>query len=215
MRERSLVELIRETERAASLFHHPLRLRLLEQLREPDSASGLARRLGLGRQVVNYHLRVLEKAGILAFVDERPRRGMTERRLQASAQSYVISPEALGQVQPDPKRMRDRFSWGYLVAAAARVIRDLGILRQRADRVGKRLPTFTLETEVRFASAQDRNVFTAELSAAIAALAVKHHNQGAPDGRLFRFVLGAYPAITKTEEEAAAEAAPPQKELES
>jgi DNA-binding transcriptional ArsR family regulator len=207
------VEVIRETERAASLFHHPLRLRLLEHLREPDSASGLARRLGIARQVVNYHLRVLEKAGILAFVDERPKGGMVERRLQASAHSYLISPEALGAVEPDFKRIRDRLSWGYLVAAAARVIRDLGILRQRADGVGKRLATFTLETEVRFSSASDRDAFTQEASAALAALAVKYHNEHAPQGRLFRFVLGAYPAITKTEEEAAKEASQPRKEL--
>jgi DNA-binding transcriptional ArsR family regulator len=207
------VEVIRETERAASLFHHPLRLRLLEQLREPDSASGLARRLGIGRQVVNYHLRVLEKAGVLAFVDERQKGGMMERRLQASAQSYLISSEALGALEPDPKRIRDRLSWGYLVATAGKVIRDLGILRQRADRVGKRLPTLTLETEVRFASASDRDAFTQELSAAVAALAVKYHNEHPPHGRLFRFVLGAYPAITKTAEEAAQEAAQSRKEL--
>src|ERR1700730_12478514 len=98
------VEVIRETERAASLFHHPLRLRLLEQLLEPDSASGLARRMGIGRQVVNYHLRVLERAGLLAFVDERQKGGLMERRLKAKAKSYLISPEALGAVEPDPKR---------------------------------------------------------------------------------------------------------------
>ena len=33
---------------------------------------------------------------------------------------------------------------------------------------------------------------------------MKYHDEQAPQGRLFRFVLGAYPAITKTEEEAAA-----------
>jgi hypothetical protein len=163
--------------------------------------------LGIGRKVVNYHLRVLEKAGMLAFVDERQKGGLMERRLQAKAKSYLISPEALGAVEPDPKRIRDRLSWGYLVAAAAKVIRDLGILRQRADLVGKRLPTFTLETEVRIASAADRDAFTQELSASIAALAVKYHTEHAPHGRLFRFVLGAYPAITKTEAEAAQEAA--------
>jgi hypothetical protein len=146
-------------------------------------------------------------------VDERQKGGLMERRLKAKAKSYLISPEALGAVEPDPKRIRDRLSWGYLVAAAAKVIRDLGILRQRADQVGKRLPTFTLETEVRFASATDRDAFTQELSTAIAALAVKYHTEHAPHARLFRFVLGAYPAITKTEEEAAREAAQSRKEL--
>jgi DNA-binding transcriptional ArsR family regulator len=205
------VEVVRGTEQAASLLGHPLRLKVLEHLAEPDSAAGLSRRLGVPRQVLNYHLRALESAGMLTFVEERPRGGLKERLLRATARSYLISPEAMGAVAPDPKRVRDRFSWAYLVAAAAKVVRDLGILRDRADRAGQRLATFTLETEVRFASADDRDAFTRELAAGVAELAVKYHDERAPKGRLFRFVLGAYPAITKTDEEAAAEslAAPP------
>jgi DNA-binding transcriptional ArsR family regulator len=203
------VEVVRGMTQASSLLGHPLRLKVLEHLAEPDSAAGLARRLGIPRQVLNYHLRALESAGVLTFVAERPRGGLKERVMRSTAQSYLISPEAMGAVEPDPKRLRDRFSWAYLVAAAAKVVRDLGILRDRADRAGKRLATFTLETEVRFASAADRDAFTRELSARVAELAVKYHDEGATQGRLFRFVLGAYPAITKSDEEAAAETAPP------
>jgi len=128
---------------------------------------------------------------------------MKERMMRATARSYVISPETLGAVQPDPKRLRDHFSWAYLVAAAAKVVRDLGILRARADRAGQRLATFTLETEIRFAAAGDRDAFTRDLSKKVAELALTYHSEYVPNGRLFRFVLGAYPAITKTEEEAA------------
>ena len=147
------VNVLRRPDQAASLFSHPLRLKLLEQLVEPESASGLARRLGLPRQVLNYHLKALERAGLLELVTERPRGGLKERVLRAAASSFLISPEVMGAVEPDPKRIKDRFSWAYLVAAAAKIVRDLGILRGRADRSGKTLATFTLETEVRFASA--------------------------------------------------------------
>lgn len=145
---------------------------------------------------------------MLTFVEERPRGGLKERVMRATARSYVISPEAMGAVAPEPARLRDRFSWAYLAAAAAKIVRDLGILRGRADRVGKRLATFTLETEVRFATAADRDAFTRELAEGVAALAAKYHDEKAAQGRLFRFVLGAYPAITKTDEEAAAETLP-------
>jgi DNA-binding transcriptional ArsR family regulator len=207
------VEVVRGTAQAASLLAHPLRLKVLEHLTQPDSAAGLARKLGVPRQVLNYHLKALEGAGVVEFVEERPRGGMKERVMRATAQSYLISPEALGAVEPDPKRLRDRLSWAYLVAAAARIVRDLGILRNRADRAGQRLATFTLETEIRFASAADRDAFTRELSARVAELSVKHHNEHARAGRLFRFVLGAYPAITKTEEEAGIPRPQPTKEL--
>ncbi len=201
------VDVLRRADQAASLFSHPLRLKLLEQLMEPDSASGLSRRLGVPRQVLNYHLKALEAAGLLQFVAERPRAGLKERLVRAAASAFLISPEVMGAVEPDPKRLQDRFSWAYLVAAAARVVRDLGILRGRADRAAKRLATFTLETEVRFASASARDAFTRELAEKVAELAVRYHDERAPQGRLFRFVLGAYPAITKTDKEAAAEVA--------
>jgi DNA-binding transcriptional ArsR family regulator len=198
-----LLQVVRRTAQAANLLGHPLRLKLLERLQEqPDSASGLARKLELPRQVLNYHLKALEAAEFIEFAEERPRRGLKERVMRATAQAYLISPEALGPIQPDPSRLRDRFSWAYLVAAAAKIIRDLGILRARADRAGQRLATFTLETDVRFASAADRDAFTRELSEYVTALAVKYHDERAKTGRVFRFVLGAYPAITKTDQEA-------------
>jgi DNA-binding transcriptional ArsR family regulator len=195
------VKVVRGALQAASLLGHPLRLKVLEKLAQPDSASGLARQLGVPRQVVNYHLKALEGAGVVEFVEERPRGGMKERVMRATAHSYLISPEAMGAVEPDPRRLKDRFSWAYLVAAVSKVVRDLGILRERADRAGKRLATFTLETEIRFASAGDRDAFTRELATRVAELAVRYHDEQASQGRLFRFVLGAYPAITKTEEE--------------
>ena len=57
------VSVLRKAGQATTLFSHPLRLKLLEQLIEPDSAGGLARRLGVPRQVLNYHLRELEGQG--------------------------------------------------------------------------------------------------------------------------------------------------------
>ena len=53
----------------------PLRRELLERLHEPGSASSLAGQLDLPRQKLAYHLRVLEEAGLVKLVEERPRRG--------------------------------------------------------------------------------------------------------------------------------------------
>ena len=39
----------------------------------------VAGQLGIPRQKVNYHLRTLESHGLVVFVEERPRRGLTER----------------------------------------------------------------------------------------------------------------------------------------
>ena len=184
--------MIEEASAAAALLE-PTRLRLVRELAAPDSASGLARRLGLPRQRVNYHLRALEKAGVVELVEERRRGNCVERIVQATARSYLISPDVLGAAGTDPVTARDRFSWAYLLSVAARAIRELALLRRRADRAGKGLPTLTLETEIRFASPAAQNAFAEDLGAALARLTSTYHDAAGSGGRTYRFFVGGYP----------------------
>jgi DNA-binding transcriptional ArsR family regulator len=192
------VRMVDGVHQAATLLH-PMRLRIMETLDRPDSATGLARKLGLPRQKINYHLRELEREGLVTLVEERKKRNCVERVVRAVAQSFLIDPAALGNLAADPSRIRDRFSLAYLVAVAARAIRDLAVIQRRADKAGKPVATLTLQADVRFASAADRNAFAEELAQTVATLAARYHDEKAPDGRLFRCIVGAYPAITKDE----------------
>ena len=97
----------------------------LAHLKDPDSASGLARRLRLPRQRVNYHLKVLETAGLVELVEERRKGNCLERVVRATARAFVISPEALGELGPTAETAADRLSGAYLIAAAGRAIRDV------------------------------------------------------------------------------------------
>src|SRR6187551_1112439 len=117
----------------------PMRSRLLAALAEPGSATTLAARVGLARQKVNYHLRELERHGLVELVAERRKGNMTERVLRATAASYVISPMALSPVAPDPARAPDRLSARWLLAVAAKLVRDVGALVSGADKAGKRV----------------------------------------------------------------------------
>ncbi|HET6372982.1 MAG TPA: helix-turn-helix domain-containing protein [Candidatus Polarisedimenticolia bacterium] len=189
-----------QTYRPAAALLHPLRRRILEQLREPDSASGLARRLALPRQRLNYHLRSLEKHGFLELVEERRKGNCVERLLRATARAFVISPEALGALGADPADVEDRFSSSYLVAVAARAIRDIGLLRPRAEKAGKRLGTFTLQGQIRLASAAQRKAFMEELTNEVARLTAKYHDELSESGRGFQFFIAGYPAVKEIEE---------------
>lgn len=196
---KSAINIVEDPARASVLLK-PLRMQILERLRQaPDSASGLARHLELPRQKINYHLRELEKKGLIEQVEERKKGNCVERIVRATAQYYLISPETLGSLVTDPDGVQDKFSSTYLVAVAARTISDLAVLRQRAEKARKELPTFTLETNIQFASAAELNAFTEELSNAIGRLVKKYHNEKARGSRLFKFVVGSYPAITKKE----------------
>lgn len=189
------VAVIDETERAAMVLD-PLRLRILEHLREEaDSAAGIAQKMGLPRQRVTYHVRALEAAGLLEAVGERRRRNFMERLVRAKARAWLIGPQALGRVGATEADVRDRFSSSYLLASAARTIRQVAELRRRSDAAEKKLQTFTLETEVRFASPAALHAFVRGVSQAIAELAARHHDEGTPAGRRFRFNVVAYPAV--------------------
>lgn len=196
MTAQTALEFVRDPDRATTLLH-PLRRRILEGLRQPDSAAGLARQLDLSRQKVNYHLRELEKNGLVELVEERRKGNCIERIVRATARAYLISPEAVGDLAGDPDRIRDHFSSAYLVTLAATAIRDLGVLRERADRAGKRLATFSLQSEIRFASPAARNAFVEDLSTEIARLVSKYHDETAEGGRQFNLFLGTYPRITR------------------
>jgi len=185
---------------AASSILHPMRLRILDSLREPGSASTVARQLGLARQKVNYHLRELEKAGFLEEVEQRRVGNCMERIVRAKATHYLIDPQLLGALAADGTSVEDHFSSAYLIALASEMIRDLASLQQRAAKAKKRVATFALQTEVRFATAEDRRHFTEELANAIAKLVAKYHDDETPGGRPVQFVVGAYPGRGKKEE---------------
>jgi DNA-binding transcriptional ArsR family regulator len=189
----SPLEVIRRAGQARTLLD-PTRRALLEGLGEPGSAASLARRLGVPRQRLNYHLRELERQGLVELVEERRRGNCVERIVRASARHYLISPEALGALGSTIEERQDRASAASLVAAAGSAIRTVGSLGAHARGQGKRLATLTLEADVRFRSAADRNAFAEELANALARLAAKYHDAAAPGGRAFRFLVAGYPA---------------------
>ncbi|WP_239118050.1 ArsR/SmtB family transcription factor [Paractinoplanes ferrugineus] len=177
---------------AAEVSLDPIRTRLLAELVEPGSATMLASRVGLPRQKVNYHLRTLEQHGLIELVEERRKGNVTERLLRATAASYVISPAALAAVAPDPGRAPDRLSARWLLAVAARLVRDVGSLLTGAAQARQRVATFALDGEVRFASAADRAAFAAELAASVAGLVSRYHSES---GRKHRLVVAVHPAL--------------------
>jgi DNA-binding transcriptional ArsR family regulator len=186
------VAIIESTNRAR-LVLDPLRLRILEELREPGSAATIAARLGLPRQRVGYHVRELEREGLLQLVEEKRKGNCTERLLKASARHWLVSPLALGAVGASAADVQDRFSSAYLLAAAGQVIRDVATLQEGARFAGKKLPTLTLETTVRFGNAEDQHAFAEELANAVGQLVARYHDESAPRGRSFRFLIAGHP----------------------
>jgi DNA-binding transcriptional ArsR family regulator len=191
------IAVIAEPEAARSALD-PVRARLLATLAEPSSASAAAKKVGLSRQKANYHLRELEQHGLIELVEERRRGNMLERVMRASAASFVISPAVLAELAPDPGRSPDQVSARWLIALAARLLREVGELVRGARAAGKPLATFAIDGEVRFASAAERAAFAEELGLAVRDLVAKYHDAGAPGGRDHRVVIALHPSLKES-----------------
>jgi hypothetical protein len=126
---------------------------------------------------------------------ERPQSARVDRSYVRTATSYAIAPKTLGGVAVDSRTVADAFSSTYLSAVAGRALNDLAALGRAAAARGKRVPTLTLETDVRFATPADQRRFADELSVAFATLAARYHQPDAPQGRTFRVFACGYPAV--------------------
>ncbi|MGN7201274.1 helix-turn-helix domain-containing protein [Arthrobacter sp. SAFR-044] len=181
---------------AAEASLDPIRTRILRELVQPASATQLAVRIGLPRQKVNYHLKALERHGLVELVEERRKGNVTERVLQATAASYLISPSALAAVSPDPVRFADRFSAFWLLALAGRMVQEVGKLIAGAAAARQKLATFAIDGDITFRTAADRAAFAEELGIEVTRLVDKYHDGGGPPrGRRHRLVVALHPAL--------------------
>jgi DNA-binding transcriptional ArsR family regulator len=193
------LHLVREPSQAAILLQHPLRLKILSALLEPDSATGVARRMNLPRQTVNYHVRELARVRLLARAGRRRRRHLFEQCYVATARGYVLSPELLGKMAADPAQVADTLSAKYLIGLASKVQSEIVRSAELAAAAGKRLGTLSINTELRFTSTEQRAAFTQELQRAIVEVAGRHSSPfskadgSAAEGLPFRLIVGCYP----------------------
>lgn len=188
------LEIIDDPTRARTALQ-PVRRQLLQLLERPQSAPALARAVGLPRQQVLYHLRRLEADRLVEAHDQGAVGRRIDRTYARTATSFAIAPKALGGVAVDPATVADAFSSAYLSAVAGRALNDLAALGRAAAAAKKRVPTLTIETEIRFATPADQRRFSDELTAAFTALAAKYHAPAVPQGRTFRVFACGHPAV--------------------
>jgi DNA-binding transcriptional ArsR family regulator len=175
---------------ALQVLAHPLRVRLLSALREPASAATAARDIGEPRQKVNYHLKELERVGLVRPVEQRLVGNLVETLYQSVASTFVLADDALWS---DPRRaqaMREQQSLERLVDIGRRLHRDATALLDRAAFDGEEIPSAAMEVEVRLGSEDERAAFLREVIKAIRPILDRH---GRKSGTPYRVALAAYP----------------------
>jgi DNA-binding transcriptional ArsR family regulator len=167
-----------------------LRVAILDALRTPNSASGVARAINETRQKTNYHVKALLDAGLLKPAGERRARNFVEQLYQSVAPAFVVAPEIAWSGDRRSAALRAQLPLEHLVRVGERLQRDAIGLLDRAAFDGDEIPAAAVETEVRFADEATRAAFLEEYLAALKPLLKKYGNRS---GDPYRVALAVYP----------------------
>jgi len=180
---------VRDAETLQALAH-PIRVQVLEALREPASAAMVARQIGLPRQKVNYHLKELERAGLVQQIEERRVGNFVELVYRAVARTFLVSPEVAWADGRRLDALQSQHSLETLVLLGERLQRDAAGLLDRAAYDGDQIASASVTAEVSFESEEAREAFLHDYLEVIAPLLERY---GSKSGAPYRVVLAAYP----------------------
>jgi DNA-binding transcriptional ArsR family regulator len=174
---------------------HPTRLRVLDALRAPDSAAGVARRLDEPRQRINHHVKELAKAGLVRPAGERRAGAFVEQLFESVAGTFVVSPRLAWGDGQRLRALADQVSLQHLVEFGERLQRDAAALLDRAAFDAEEIPSATVETTVHFAGPEARAAFLDEYLGLLADLIDRY---ATPAGPAFTVGLAVHPTTEES-----------------
>lgn len=185
---------IETVDQAAALLT-PFRIDLLKQLAEPRTCPDLAATFDSTAQKIYYHVKALEKAGLVEKVEEHRVRGVVEGVYQAKARSYWLAPRLVGQLGGKTSA-QDQTSLRFLLTLAEEVHDDIGHLGQKSE-AGTHVPSLGLSAQIYLPDGDRRAAFLNDVQTAFQDLARQYGlpagETGETSSALFRVVLACYP----------------------
>jgi DNA-binding transcriptional ArsR family regulator len=182
-------------EQAESLLK-PQRIELLKAMAEARTCPDLAEQFGRSPQQIYYHIKALEKVGLVEKVAEKRVRGTVEGHYRAAARTYWLSPQLVGQVG-SKRQVKDQMSLRFLMSLAEEIHADIGRLGHESA-LGQDVPSLGLSANIFLPDGRRRTAFLQEVQETFQSLAKKYGlpEGGWPgeDGAEFRLALACYPA---------------------
>ncbi len=180
----------------------PIRIELLKRMGVPRTCPELAEFFHESPQKIYYHVKALEKAGLVEKVEERRVRGVVEGYYQARARSYWLAPKLVGQIG-GTRTTQDQTSLRFLLTLAEEIHDDIGHLGHQSE-AGEAVPSLGLSAYIYLSEGEQRAEFLEDVQSVFQNLARKYgippdHLQGDTTGNNFRLILACYPKEDRTE----------------
>jgi DNA-binding transcriptional ArsR family regulator len=181
-----------------SALFKPIRLEMLTMLAEPRTCGQLAEVFHTSPQKIYYHIKVLERAGLVVKVYEKRVRGIMEGYYQAAAESYWLAPELINKLGGE-RRVNGQMSLGYVLGLAGQVQSEVAPFLKHEGEV----PSLGISAQVNLKHGSDRAEFLEELQNAVQKIAEKYGsledeevNGGGEEN--FRLIFACYPRVSES-----------------
>jgi DNA-binding transcriptional ArsR family regulator len=179
--------LVESPEQAMALLN-PLRGEIVAQLMEPASATEVARQLQETPQRINYHLKALEKAGLVSRVGTRQVRNLVEVLYRSIARSFVLA-ESLSMKPETVQKLKDQSALAHLITVSERMKREALLLMEQSDE-HVIVPSAALQMQVHLADEEQRGAFVEEYISLVQELVEKYHCNSQ---EAYQVLLAVYP----------------------
>lgn len=171
----------------AAVMLKPLRIELLRLLVEPRTCPQLAVTLGITMQKAWYHVKVLERAGLVQRIGERSVRGLREGIYRAVASSYALSPRLTEQLGGAPEAKK-QVALGVIQRMAEQLLEDTAKMAGTAASSS----ALGLSAQIELAPSR-RAAFVEELQEAVQTLARKYGaSENAWETETYKLMLACY-----------------------
>jgi DNA-binding transcriptional ArsR family regulator len=174
----------------ASALINPLRAEILAQLKKPSSATEVAKKLKETPQRINYHLKALEKVGLVSRVGTRQVRNLVEVLYQSIARTFLLA-ESLSIGKETIQKMKDQGSLLHLIHTSERMKKDALHLMEKSDQ-NEVIPSASLQMQVNLADELTREQFVADYVAMVEDLVKKYQHKN-DHAHPYQVLLAVYP----------------------
>ncbi|WP_187274205.1 helix-turn-helix domain-containing protein [Paenibacillus sp. N3.4] len=174
----------------ATVLLNPIRGEIIAQLMEPASAAEVARILGETAQRINYHLKALEKAGLVQKVGTRQVRNLVEVLYRSIAKTFVLA-ESLSMKPETLQKLKDQSSLAHLVTTSERIKRDAMLLMEQCE-ANEVIPSASLQFQVHLCDEVQRQAFVEEYTALVEQM-VQRYSAASAENQAYQVLLAVYP----------------------
>jgi DNA-binding transcriptional ArsR family regulator len=189
------IYLIELPEQASALIN-PLRTEILAQLKQPSSATEVAKKLKETPQRINYHLKALQKVGLVTKIGTRQVRNLVEVLYQSIAKTFLLA-ETLSIGKETIQKMKDQGSLLHLIHTSERMKQDALLLMEQSDQ-NEVIPSASLQMQVNLTNKSMREQFVEDYVSLVKDL-VKRYQQNNGNQHVYQVLLSVYPDVNQGE----------------